>query len=314
MSSQNTGRNLLNRLRLYLSMVRYGNAHNRDFAREHYQFFTTMQRNLKKYGLDDLRGLRALDVGCGKAYWLTLLLHSCGAQATGIDTEFVEPGYSIGKYWGILRSNGPERAVRTLVWDIFYGPPYYRELAKVSEIPLRFENVDAQRVSATRLDFPDNTFDLVVSHEVFEHIADIPTALRNLHRIMKPDGLTYIYIHNYASISGGHHIAWKYPDTEPSGEVPPWDHLRQHRYPDIPSWINCLRERDYRAAFEAQFDILDWFPTTTEGEALLTPEIQRELSDYSRDELLTKGFVVVARPKKEGHKNQMQVATDATFG
>ncbi len=300
------GSNPLSRLRLYISMVRYGNAHNRDFANEHYTFFSNMLEYLKRYGIDDLHGLRVLDVGCGKTYWLTLLLHSCGAQVTGVDTEFVEPGYSLDKYWGILRSNGPERALRTLVWDIFYGPPYYKELAKVCPFPLEFDNVDARRVSATELDFPDDIFDLIVSHEVFEHIDDIPAALQLLHRIMKPGGITYIYVHNFASISGGHHIAWKYPDTEPSTVVPPWDHLRENRFPEIPSWINRLREQNYREAFEAQFEILDWFPTVREGEALLTPETLAELYDYTEDELLTKGFVAVARPKKQNKQQSNQ--------
>lgn len=289
----------LSRLRLYLSMIRYGNAHNRDFAREHYAFFEAMQRRLARYGLADLRGLRVLDVGCGKSYWLTLLLHSYGARATGIDTEFVQPDIGPGKYFNIARRNGFERAARTLVWDKFYARPYYRELAAVCPFPLKFGGVDARQTGVTELEFPDNTFDLIVSHEVFEHIDDVPAALQLLHRVMKPEGLTYIYVHNYASLSGGHHIAWKYPDTEPSTEVPPWDHLRQNLHPEIPSWINRLRERDYRRAFESQFEIVDWFPTATEGEALLTPEIRAELAGYTEAELLTKGFVVAARPKNK---------------
>jgi SAM-dependent methyltransferase len=301
------GSNPLSRLRLYVSMVRYGNAHNQDFAREHYTFFTNMRKHLQRYGLADLQDLRVLDVGCGKAYWLTLLLHSCGAHTTGIDTEFVEPGFGLGKYWGILRNNGPERALRTLVWDIFYGPPYYRELGKACPFPLRFKDVDVRRVSVTELDFSDSTFDLVVSHEVFEHIGDLPTTLRLIRRVMKPDGITWIYIHNFASLSGGHHIAWKYPDTEPSAVVPPWDHLRANRYPEIPSWINRLRERDYREAFEAHFDIIDWFPTVREGAALLTPEIRAELAEYSEDELLNKGFVVVARPRKRMQQDRQRL-------
>jgi SAM-dependent methyltransferase len=290
--------NLLSRLRLYVSMVRYGNAHNRDFAHEHYAFFASMQNRLREYGVDNLRGLRVLDMGCGKAFWLTLLLHSYGAQATGIDTELVLPGLGLGKYVGILRHNGLERTLRTLVWDVLYAAPYYRELAAVCPLPLRFKEVDARRASVTELEFPDNTFDLVVSHEVFEHLPDVPAALQSLHRVMKPEGITYIYVHNYTSLSGGHHIAWKYPDTEPSTVVPPWDHLRQNLYPEIPSWINRLRERDYRQVFETHFEILDWFPTAIEGETLLTPEIRAELADYSQEELLTKGFVVIARPMK----------------
>jgi hypothetical protein len=127
-----------------------------------------------------------------------------------------------------------------------------------------------------------------------------------LHRVMKSDGIAYIYVHNYTSLSGGHHIAWKYPDTEPSTVVPPWDHLRQNRYPEIPSWVNRLRERDYRRAFEEQFEILDCFPTATEGKALLTPEIRAELADYSEEELLTKGFVVIAKPKVVMRKTRGQ--------
>lgn len=291
------GPGLLSRLRLSISIVRYSNAHNRDFAREHCAFFRDMEARLQEY-VGDLGGLQVLDVGCGKSFWLTLLLHSCGARVTGIDSEFVTPKRGLSKYVGLARHNGLERALRTLVWDAIYAPPYYRELAAACAFPLRFKGVDVRTMSVMELDSADGTFDLIVSHEVFEHLSDVPAALRSLHRALKPDGVAYIYIHNYASLSGGHHIAWKYPDSEPSGIVPPWDHLRQNRYPDIPSWINRLRERDYRRMFEERFEILDWFPTCREGEALLTPEIRAELAGYSEEELLTKGFVVIARPKQ----------------
>ena len=99
---------LQRRLRLYWSMIRYGNAHNRDFAREHFAFF----EELRAY-VPDLADKRVLDVGCGKSMWLTLLLHSYGAKATGVDTEVMEPQSAIAKYWSILRENGPERALRT---------------------------------------------------------------------------------------------------------------------------------------------------------------------------------------------------------
>jgi SAM-dependent methyltransferase len=288
---------LLDRLRLSISIVRYSNAHNRDFAREHWAFFQDMRAQLQGY-VGDLDGLRVLDVGCGKSFWLTLLLHSSGARVTGIDSESVTPKHGLDKYAGIARANGLERALRTLVWDAVYAAPYYHELAAAGGFPLRFKGIDVRTMSVTELDFADNALDLVVSHEVFEHLSDVPGALRSLRRALKPDGVAYIYIHNYASLSGGHHIAWKYPDNEPSEIVPPWDHLRQNLYPDIPSWVNRLRERDYRPMFEAKFEILDWFPTAREGEALLTPEIRAELAEYGEEELLTKGYVVIARPKQ----------------
>ncbi len=287
---------LFKRLGLFLSMVRYGNAHNRDFAIEHYKFFDNMIYKLNSRGLQT-KSLRALEVGCGKAYWLTLLLHNYGMNATGIDTEFISSNNQLSKYLSIFRANGIERMLRTFVWDKIYAKPYYQQLASQSPFPLNFNGIDVRRMNIVELDFPDNTFDLVVSHEVFEHIADIPGTVLTLNRVLKPNGITYIYVHNFTSLSGGHHIAWKYPDTEPSDTVPPWDHLREKRFPDIPSWLNELREKDYRNEFEKHMEIIEWVPVGREGEKLLTPDIRAELSDYDEHELLTKGFIIIAKPK-----------------
>lgn len=288
---------MLRRLKLYLSMVRYGNLHNEDFAREHYIFFERMLEDLKPH-IGSVNGLRVLDVGCGKAIWLTLLLHSIGAKATGIDTEYVEAGLSFGKYLRIAKKNGFERALRTIAWDALYAKPYFSALAKVCSFPLNFKGVDARTMDVAAPMFDDETFDLIVSHEVFEHIEDPGKALKDLKRLMKPGAIAYIYIHNYTSLSGGHHIAWKYPDAEPSDTVPPWDHLRKNLYPEIPSWINRIRETEYKALFKEEFEILNWISGSREGEALLTSKIRGELSEYSEEELLTKGFAVIARPKK----------------
>ncbi len=288
---------MIRRLRLYTSIVGYALRHNRDFAHEHYAFFAKMREDLRARGVE-LDGRRILDVGCGKSFWLTLLLAGAGARATGVDSEFVDAGRGPRKYLGILRQNGLDRVLRTLVWDWTFGRWYYRELRKCCPFPLRFAGVDVRRGDVTATGYPDDVFDLAVSHEVLEHLPDLGAAARELRRILKPDGLTYLYFHNFASVSGGHHIAWKYPDREPSTTVPPWDHLRQNLYPDIPSRINRLRLDEYRAAFENHFEILDWMPLAREGEALLTAEIRAELADYSEEELLTKGYVIVARPLK----------------
>ncbi|MEO1366279.1 MAG: methyltransferase domain-containing protein [Acidobacteriota bacterium] len=282
------------RVKLWASMMRYGRSHNRKFAREHLDFYERLERDIEPR-LGALRDLRVLEVGCGKMSWLTLLLHSAGARASGFDTEWVEMGFKPSKYWSLWRANGLERALRTFAWDVFFARTYYRELGRIAPFPLRFDGLDVHRMSVTDMDFEPESFDLIVSHEVFEHLPDIDGALAGLERVMKPGALTYLYIHSFTSISGGHHIAWKKPDTEPSQTVPPWDHLRERRFPDIPSWINGWREHQYRASFDARFEVLEWIHTEREGEALLTPEIRAELSDYSEEELLTKGFIAIVR-------------------
>lgn len=285
------------RLRLYRDMVRYGNAHNEDFAREHWTFFQELRNRVVPF-VGELAQCRVLDVGCGKSFWLTLLLHSAGARATGIDTEVVQRGLGLRKIVGLVRANGWERAARTLAWEVGYARSYYAALAHAASFPLRFDGLDLRSVGAAELPFPDSEFDLAVSHEVFEHLPDVRAAVASLGRVLKPGGLACVYIHNYASLSGGHHIAWKYPDSEPSDRVPPWDHLRANQFPDIPSWINRLRERDYRDAFDRGFEVMEWLPIGREGERQLTPAIRAELGDYTDEELLTKGYLVLARPRK----------------
>ena len=280
------------RIGLYASMLHYGISHNNDFAKENTLFFN---RLLEYVG--DVRNKNILDVGCGKSFWLTLLLHNSGANVTGIDTEVVQPGFSLKKYFDLLKKNGIERALRTLIWEQVFARNYYRKLESLFGHNLNFDGIKLLPISRSKIDLPDNCIDIVVSHEVFEHIENISATLDEIKRVMKQDAITYIYVHNYTSLSGGHHIAWKYPDFEPSKKVPPWDHLRKNEYPDIPSWLNKMREQEYRKEFEKRFDIIEWIHTEKEGVDLLSESIRQELKDYSEHELLTKGFIIVARPK-----------------
>jgi SAM-dependent methyltransferase len=279
---------------LYASMLYYGATGYRDFAREHAEFFRRL-----KADEGPLDGLRVLDVGCGKSYWLSLLLAAAGADAVGVDTELVEASRGLAKYRHIQKANGAERALRTAVWDLLFARGYYRELESVLDCRLPHEKVALHVYDGIHLPLPDASVDLAVSHEVFEHVADVPTVLAEIARVLRPGGRIYIYIHNFASLSGGHHIAWKHPDTRPSRVVEPWDHLRARRHADIPSWLNGMREHEYRPMFQRHFEIDEWRATAEEGRKLLTPEIRRELAQYNECELLTKGFLVRGRLRAE---------------
>jgi len=280
------------RLGLYLSMFVYGLRGYGDFAEEHACFY----RSFRDFA-GNLAGRRVVDLGCGKTFWLTLLLASDGADALGVDTEVTDPRASAGKYLRLLRTNGVERTLRTLTWDLLFARPYYRRLAKEYGADLRFDRVRMLQTDGSLLPVPDKSLDWVVSHEVLEHVRDLSGVLRELKRTLKPDGLAYLYVHHFTSLSGGHHIAWKHPDTLPSRKVPPWDHLRERRFAQIPSWLNRVRALEYRRLIEAELEVVEWRWLPKEGEALLTPQIRAELSDYSEEELLHKGFIVIARPR-----------------
>ena len=275
---------------LYLSMLAYGLRNHGDFAEEHARFFRGFLADA-----GDIRGRHVLDLGCGKTFWLTLLLASEGAEAMGVDTEVTEPARELRKYLRIVRENGFERAARTIAWDLLFSTPYYRKLQQAYGKPLRFDRVQLRRTDGGTLPVADASLDWVVSHEVLEHVHDLDTVAAEIRRTLKPGGFAYLYVHHFTSLSGGHHIAWKHPDSAPSRKVPPWDHLRQNRFPLVPSWLNRVRVRDYRRILAEKLQIVEWRWLPREGEVLLTPAIRAELAAYDEDELLHKGFIVIAR-------------------
>lgn len=283
------------RLGLYVSMLVYGLRGYGDFAAEHVAF----HRRFRQYA-GEVRGKSILDLGCGKTFWLTLLLASDGADALGVDTEVAEPRRTLAKYRRLLRDNGVERTLRTLAWDMLFAGPYYRRLEVEYGGELRFDRVRLTHIDGNVLPVADASLDFVVSHEVLEHVRDLAAVFREVRRALKPDGRAYLYVHHFTSLSGGHHIAWKHPDTAPSRKVPPWDQLRERRFDAIPSWLNRVRASEYRAIIETELEILEWQWLPREGEALLTPQLRKELSAYSEEELLHKGFIVIARPRAGG--------------
>ena len=145
------------------------------------------------------------------------------------------------------------------------------------------------------LPYKNDIFDLITSVAAFEHFLDVPGTVCEIHRVIQVGGFAYIRIHLFTCLSGGHNIKiMEIPlQTLPKG-VDAWDHLRKRQLPfDVP--LNRWRIHQYLEEFSRHFEIVNHYCASREGEHLLTPEIEAELSDYSRDELTCGAYVIVAR-------------------
>jgi SAM-dependent methyltransferase len=110
-------------------------------------------------GFAQTKDLAVLEVGCG--------LGTDGAQ-------FAKAG---AKYTGIdLTDAAVDLAKRR--FELF-------------NLPGTFRVVDAER-----LDFPDNSFDLVYSHGVLHHTPDTAAAVREIHRILRPGGKAVVMLYH----------------------------------------------------------------------------------------------------------------------
>ena len=61
--------------------------------------------------------------------------------------------------------------------------------------------VEFQVADATRLPYPDRSFDAAVSTQVYEYVRDIPAALGELHRVLRPGGRGVILDTDYGSLA-----------------------------------------------------------------------------------------------------------------
>jgi SAM-dependent methyltransferase len=68
----------------------------------------------------------------------------------------------------------------------------------------RYPGVRFARMDAQRLQFPDRSFDLIVSTENFEHLADQKCHVKELARVLRRDGLCFVATPNPEMSIGAH--------------------------------------------------------------------------------------------------------------
>jgi len=90
-------------------------------------------------------------------------------------------------------------------------------------------------MDALKMDFPDESFDLVISANLTEHIADPCQFIRECYRVLKSTGLAYFETYPIWTSARGHHVmrclVHQYceadADFRDDGSIlPDWSHLR----------------------------------------------------------------------------------------
>ncbi|MGH2604237.1 MAG: methyltransferase domain-containing protein, partial [Dehalococcoidia bacterium] len=78
--------------------------------------------------------------------------------------------------------------------------------------------VDFREGNATALPFPDGSFDAAVATQVYEYVDDMPTALAELNRVLRPGGRAVIVDTDWAS------LVWHSSDTARTARIlEAWD-------------------------------------------------------------------------------------------
>ncbi len=263
----------------------------------------------------DLREQEIMVIGCGYRYPDVALFSDKVKSVVGLDVEevFYRDGFR-ALYQHHKRKTGSALKAFYVATGLRSGVArYYRRLGTLKGGSIQHEKLKLISYDGSRIPFESDSFDIVISTAVLEHVLDMDTFVRELHRVTRAGGINYHLYHNFYSLSGAHNPKSIY-------ESYPWGHLLGEIEVN-PELLNRIRIDEVKAHFGTQFELeeshrLDHSHRKSvagnefdeEGSELLTDELSRKLIQYPREELLTRSFLIVA--KKNGATAELDENAD----
>jgi len=147
------------------------------------------ERNLDKAAL---RGEPSYVWRAGQQRRLELIVRAAGERVKG---RILENGCGVGMY--VEHVSLLEGTVIGLEYD-------FERAAEARQNSLHILNAAGES-----LPLPSGTFDLVLSHEVLEHVQDDRAAIREMIRVLKPGGRAVIFCPNRGYPFETHGVYWK---------------------------------------------------------------------------------------------------------
>lgn len=259
-----------------------------------------------KYTGSPLETAKIFEIGYGARPYRLIALISLGYKASGIDLDSPVLRFRFNEFFNMYRRNGVERALKSAVRYILFDGADRRHLA--AELSRRGRSLqiveDRFLVGDTaNVEFEDNSLDLIISEDVFEHIPveSLQRLTKKMAKAVKPGGVCLIRPNIYTGITGSHLVEWYPQNLYNSGirkNSEPWEHLRKKRYA-ADTYLNEMKRSDYRAMFLEDFDILEErVKLPMLGHEYLTPQIKEDLKDFDDAELFSNQVMFVLRKKK----------------
>lgn len=147
------------------------------------------QRNLDKAAL---RGEPSYVWRAGQQRRLEMIARAAGERIKGM---ILENGCGVGMYVEHLSPFG----------GTVLGLEYDFERAREAKV----NSPHILNAAGENLPLPSSTFDLILSHEVIEHVQDDHAAIREMIRALKPNGRLVLFCPNRGYLVETHGIYWK---------------------------------------------------------------------------------------------------------
>lgn len=258
------------------------------------------EHSLKRLCGVELKSLRTLEIGHGQSQLLIAYVASRQNDADGVDLDVTPSGLlDIAGYLRILKHNGAMRCLKSIAREASGVNRSLRSaFCRALGLP-HWPHYRTHIADATTLKFDTGTFDLVYTTDVFEHLPDPESCLKEIVRVLKPGGALWIRSNHYGNYNAMHDLRWI---TNAGGAPPPpWGHLfpEQAGLVHAGAYVNQWRIGQFR-------EIADRYCPGNKVEliAVRRPELSEalqkirdrpEISDYSSEELLAQYVLITWR-------------------
>jgi ubiquinone/menaquinone biosynthesis C-methylase UbiE len=180
------------------------------------------RRALVREALAASPGDRILDVGCGPGFYVAELLDAVGSEGHVVGVDRSEDMLAVAA--GRVSAHG---------------------------------NVEFHRGEATALPVGDAGFDRVLSVQVFEYVDDVPAALAEMHRVLRPGGRVVLWDVDWATLS------WHATDR---------DLMRR----TLAAWDRHLADPSLPSTLSAQLRAAGFEDVRMDGHVFATDELERD--------------------------------------
>ena len=120
------------------------------------------------------------------------------------------------------------------------------DVARAAAVRRNLTNVSFATADVHRLEFPDNTFDVVHAHQVLQHVADPVQALREMRRVCRPGGCVAIIWPNHLpwlTARGYEYVSFPGPMSVQFGSYAEAVELAEIFYPRAAQEVRRLGQR-----------------------------------------------------------------------
>lgn len=222
-----------------------------------------------------------MDVGCGTG------LHAIGYVVAGVKSYTgLDPKIDLSSDRG--------KNLRTRQWEQFGWTPsnIMQQLPHVRFIPGIFEDIA-----------PEVTFDIVVLHNVTEHLHNLEEVFKGIVKRLRPEGKILYNHHNFFCWNGHHKMPKSIMDIDLDDPIQckyiDWGHVKlaERHTDELSKQLNKIRVDELRCLTEKYFKIETWqeIPSKPEqGGLRFTNEILNKYPKYEKKEFIIQNVFCVA--------------------